>query len=70
MRTRSRTPSRRSAPRRTARPGPAAWLAESERLYRDFVELTPYPFQPFVRTFKSWDEYERWRHAQTNPWYR
>ena len=70
MRTRSRTPSRRSAPRRTARPGPAAWLAESEPLYRDFVELTPYPFQPFVRTFNPWDEYERWRHAQTNPWYR
>jgi hypothetical protein len=46
------------------------WLAESERLYRDFAELTPYRFQPFVRTFKSWDEYVQWRHAQTNPWYR
>jgi len=38
--------------------------AESERLYRDFAELTPYRFQPFVRTFKSWDEYEQWRHAR------
>jgi len=37
MRTRSRTSSRRPARRRTARPGPAAWLAENERLYRDFV---------------------------------
>jgi len=32
--------------RRRARQGPAAWLAESERLFRDFVELTPYSFQP------------------------
>jgi hypothetical protein len=70
MRPQSRPSRRRPARRRAARPGPAAWLAESERLFRDFVELTPYPFQPFVRTFTSWDEYERWRHAQTNPWYR
>ena len=48
MRSQSRPFSRRPARRRAARPGPAAWLAESERLYRDFVELTPYPFQPFV----------------------
>ena len=70
MRSRPKAHSRRPARRRSARPTPGAWLAESERLFRDFVELTPYRFQPFVRTFKSWDEYERWRHAQTNLWYR
>jgi len=70
MRARHRPSPRRPIRRRRPRPGPAAWLAESERLYRDFVELTPFRFRPFVRTFRTWDEYERWRHAQTNPWYR
>jgi hypothetical protein len=48
----------------------AARLAEAERLFRDFVELTPFRFKPFVRSFDSFDDYERWRRAQTNPWYR
>jgi hypothetical protein len=49
----------------------AARLAEAERLYRDFAELTPYqPPKPFARSFVSWAEYERWRDAQTNPWLR
>jgi hypothetical protein len=46
------------------------WLEEAENLYRDFVALTPYRFKPFVRSFDSFDEYERWRRAQSNPWYR
>ena len=70
MPARSSTALRRGVRRRPRRSGPAVWLAESERLYRDFVELTPERFRPFVRTFTSWEEYERWRHAQTNPWYR
>jgi hypothetical protein len=49
---------------------PAARLREAERLYADFVELTPWPFTPFVKTFDSFAEYERWKRAQTNPWYR
>jgi len=48
----------------------AARLAAAEALFRDFVRLTPYPYRPFVKTFDSFDEYERWRRAQTNPWYR
>lgn len=48
----------------------AARLAEAERLFADFVELTPYRFTPFVRTFDSFADYERWKRAQTNPWYR
>ena len=52
------------------RGSPARWLAESEALFRDFVRLTPYRFTPFVKTFDSFAEYERWRRAQTNPWYR
>jgi hypothetical protein len=48
----------------------AARLREAERLYRDFVELTPYRFTPFVKSFDSFEAYERWKRAQTNPWYR
>lgn len=54
--------------RRTASAG--ARLAEAEALFRDFCELTPYRFRPFVRSFDSFEDYERWRRAQTNPWYR
>jgi hypothetical protein len=61
---------RRQSRRRTRADGPAAWLAESERLFRDFVDLTPFRFTPFVRSFDSFEQYERWRRAQTNPWYR
>jgi hypothetical protein len=62
---------RRPALRRTPKRGsPARWLAESEALFRDFARLTPYPFTPFVKSFDSFDEYERWCRAQTNPWYR
>ena len=49
---------------------PATWLAEGERLYEDFKELTPYPYRPFVRSFSSFSEYERWKRDQQNPWYR
>lgn len=49
---------------------PGARLAAAEALFQDFVAVTPYPFRPFVRSFDSFDEYERWRRAQTNPWYR
>lgn len=59
-----RTSSARS--RRSA----AARLKEAEALFRDFADLTPYAFRPFVKTFDSFEEYERWRRAQTNPWYR
>ena len=45
-------------------------LAQAERLFRDFEELTPYRFTPFVRSFDSFAEYERWKRAQDNPWYR
>ena len=45
-------------------------LFESERLFEDFRELTPYRFRPLAKSFASFREYERWRRAQTNPWYR
>lgn len=48
----------------------AARLDEAEQLFADFVELTPFKFKPFVRSFDSFDAYERWKRAQTNPWYR
>jgi len=57
--------------RRPAAPRSAeARLDAAEVLFRDFCELTPFRYRPFVRTFDSWDDYERWRRAQTNPWYR
>jgi hypothetical protein len=61
---------RRRRRSRTAEGRPGAWLREAERLYADFKELTPYPYRPFVRTFSSFAEYERWKRAQRNPWYR
>ncbi len=45
-------------------------LTDAERLFRDFQELTPYRFTPFVRMFDSFADYERWKHDQANPWYR
>lgn len=61
---------RRQHPRPASPRSAAARLREAERLFADFVELTPYGFKPFVKTFDSFDEYERWKRAQTNPWYR
>ncbi len=59
-------------PRRlhTRRNSPASRLAEAERLFRDFEALTPYRYRPFVKMFDSFQAYERWTRAQTNPWYR
>ena len=61
----------RRARRRVAQPrSAAARLLESEKLFADFVDLTPFRFKPFAKTFDSFDAYERWKRAQTNPWYR
>jgi hypothetical protein len=45
-------------------------LFEAERLFQDFKQLTPFRFRPLARSFASFGEYERWRRAQKNPWYR
>ena len=74
--TRSVSVRRASRARRTSREpsgvprSAAARLRLAEDLFRDFKALTPYRFRPFVRSFDTFDEYERWRRAQTNPWYR
>lgn len=66
-RRRKRVRHPRPAPPRSA----AERLAESERLFREFAQLTPYPYpKGFTKSFSSWAEYERWRRAQTNPWLR
>ena len=62
---RSRTRRAPTAPR-----GAAARLAQAERLFADFRELTPYRFRPFARTFATFAAYEKWRRGQSNPWYR
>ncbi|MBK5296438.1 MAG: hypothetical protein JJE40_04705 [Vicinamibacteria bacterium] len=66
------TPTRAGSaqPRPAAPRSAAARLHEAERLFRNFAALTPYRFVPFVKTFDSFDDYQRWRNAQTNPWYR
>jgi hypothetical protein len=63
---------RRPTRRRPAAPrSAAARLAEAERLFRDFEQLTPFPKpRPFTRSFDSLAAYERWRRAQRNPWNR
>jgi hypothetical protein len=60
----------RSSPTPGAPRSAAARLAAAEALFQDFKELTPFAFVPFARSFDSWEQYERWRRAQTNPWYR
>lgn len=61
---------KRAARKPGAARGAAGRLAEAERLFADFRALTPYSYRPFARTFTTFAEYERWRRAQTNPWYR
>jgi len=56
--------------RRRHRSLAARRLFEAERLFLDFRELTPFRFRPFARSFDSFAAYERWKRAQTNPWYR
>ena len=60
----------RKIPRRRREPLAARRLFEAERLFLDFRELTPFRFRPFARSFESFLDYERWKRAQTNPWYR
>jgi hypothetical protein len=66
----SRTSARRSRKRVNRSDIVAQRLFEAERFFEDFKALTPYPYCPFVRSFESFAEYERWKRAQTNPWYR
>ena len=51
-------------------PRVAARLRDAECLFRDFCQLTPYPYRPFVKSFSTFEAYERWKRTQTNPWYR
>jgi len=60
----------RGSIRRSGRASAARRLYEAERLFEDFKELTPFRFRPLARVFASFSAYERWRRAQTNPWYR
>jgi len=63
-----RTTSRRRRPSRSDTP--AARLREAERLFEDFRALTPFAYRPFVKSFATFEAYERWKQSQTNPWYR
>ena len=61
---------RRPRTRRPERSSAARNLRESERLYLDFLELTPDRFVPLAKSFTSFDEYERWKRDEAPPWYR
>lgn len=44
-------------------------VRQSEQLFREAVKLNPYKkYRPFVRSFKTLGEYERWRKKQSSPW--
>lgn len=45
-------------------------LFEAEALFRDFEQVTPFEFVPFVKTFDSFEAFEDWKRGQDNPWYR
>lgn len=45
-------------------------LFEAEALFRDFEQVTPFEFRPFVKSFDSFEDFDRWKREQTNPWYR
>lgn len=38
-------------------------------LYLQFKLLTPYKPQPLVKSFDSFEDYEKWKKKQKNPWY-
>ena len=45
-------------------------IETSERLFQDFKKVTSYPFEPIIKSFDSFEDYEKWKDEQTNPWYR
>lgn len=44
-------------------------LAQSESLYRQARELSPFKgYKPFVKTFNRMEDYEKWKKSQKHPW--
>ncbi|EKD47030.1 MAG: hypothetical protein ACD_66C00251G0004 [uncultured bacterium] len=44
-------------------------LALGESFFRQGMKLCPVkPYQPFVKSFDSYRDYEKWRKKQTHPW--
>ncbi|MBI1883083.1 MAG: hypothetical protein HYS08_02625 [Chlamydiae bacterium] len=41
-------------------------LAES--LYQEIVHIQKKRFKPFVKSFSSFEEYEKWKARQKDPW--
>jgi len=55
--------------RRIAPETPAECHAAGADLYRAAVAMSPWPRpRGFVFKARTWEEYERWRAAQENPW--
>ena len=47
---------------------PQEALRRAERVIREAVRLAPHPRpRGFVYKAKTWEDYERWRAAQSNP---
>ena len=55
--------------RRAAPQTPAECHAAGALLFRAAVAMNPWPRpRGFVFKARTWDDYERWRAAQDNPW--
>jgi len=39
-----------------------------EELYKRLLLFSPFRYKPFVKSFSSFVEYERWKKKQKNPW--
>ena len=40
-----------------------------DQLIRSGEKLNPYPrYEPFVKSFSSFKDYEKWKKRQRNPW--
>ncbi len=44
-------------------------VRQAEEIIQFAEKINPYPrYRPFVKTFKSIRDYEKWKKQQTNPW--
>lgn len=44
-------------------------LRVADELYQRLWFFSPYKCKPFVKSFRSFKEYEKWKKKQKNPWF-
>jgi len=47
---------------------PQKRLKVMEKLYKELYLRKPPRYKPFVKSFNSFKEYEKWRKRQKDPW--